>query len=348
MPVYKDNKTNKYYFSVRYKDTFGKNKRKVKRGFAKKKDAKLAESQFIQQAKDGYSDNKTFEEVFYDYLKNIDLRERTIRRKKYDYKNHIQQFFGDQAVGKITQSQCLEFRTYLVETCKSINTARTIWTTFKAVITYAMTYYKLASNPCLGVKAIPRVKTKVNFVTREEFHEKLEQIENPNYKDILTFMFYTGTRIGEAMGMLWTDIDLRKKEASVSKTWDITARKMADYPKTSSSVALLPMPNVLIELLERKYEESQTKIKGFNDEMFVFGGYRPPDYAHFSRIVKAVFPNITSHGLRHSYASFLADKGCDIYVLRDLLRHSSITETVDTYTHFYTSKKHDAMKFFND
>ncbi|PIS62203.1 hypothetical protein AZH47_10010 [Corynebacterium striatum] len=92
MPVYKDNKTNKYYFSVRYKDTFGKNKRKVKRGFAKKKDAKLAESQFIRQAKDGYSDNKTFEEVFYDYLRNIDLRERTIRRKKYDYKNHIKPF----------------------------------------------------------------------------------------------------------------------------------------------------------------------------------------------------------------------------------------------------------------
>ncbi|WP_394802985.1 tyrosine-type recombinase/integrase [Staphylococcus arlettae] len=60
-----------------------------------------------------------------------------------------------------------------------------------------------------------------------------------------------------------------------------------------------------------------------------------PNYTHFSIIVKALFPNITSHGLRHSYASYFVDKGFDIYVLRDLLRHSSITETVDTYTHFY-------------
>lgn len=348
MPVYKDDKTNKYYFSVRYKDTFGKSKRKVKRGFSKKKDAKLAESEFIQQAKNGYSDHKTFEEVFNDYIKNTDLKDRTIRRKNYDYKNHIKQHFGDIEIGKITQSQCLEFRTYLVENCNSINTARTIWTSFKAVITYAMAYYKLSHNPCLGVKAIPRIKTKLTFVTREEFHEKVKQIENENYRDMLTFMFYTGTRIGEAMGMLWSDINLSKREISISKTWDITARQMSNYPKTSSSVALIPIPKTLVELLTHKYEKNKEKIKGFNDEMFVFGGYRPPDYAHFSRVVKAVFPNITSHGLRHSYASYLADKGCDIYILRDLLRHSSITETVDTYTHFYTGKKHEAMKFFDD
>ncbi|WP_180754199.1 Arm DNA-binding domain-containing protein, partial [Staphylococcus pseudintermedius] len=33
MPVYKDDKSDKWYFTVRYKDIYGNNKRKLKRGF---------------------------------------------------------------------------------------------------------------------------------------------------------------------------------------------------------------------------------------------------------------------------------------------------------------------------
>ncbi|HEJ7714612.1 TPA: Arm DNA-binding domain-containing protein, partial [Staphylococcus aureus] len=58
MPVYKDDNTGKWYFSIRYKDVYGNNKRKMKRGFERKKDAKLAESEFIQNVKYGYSDNQ--------------------------------------------------------------------------------------------------------------------------------------------------------------------------------------------------------------------------------------------------------------------------------------------------
>ncbi|EGQ4283847.1 tyrosine-type recombinase/integrase [Staphylococcus pseudintermedius] len=348
MPVYKDDKTGKWYFSVRYKDVFGNNKRKMKRGFKTKRQAKVAEADFIQKTKNGYSDKQIYEVVFYEQLKNTDLRERTIRRKKYDYTNHIKEKFGNRKISEITRPQCLEFRTHLIDNCNSINTARTIWFTFKAVFSYASLYYGLSPNPCTGIPTIPKKKTKFNFVTKEEFHNKIVNLKNDTYREMLTFMFYTGTRVGEAMGMLWEDVNLERKEISISKTWDITQRKMADYPKTSSSIAILPTPKILVEMLSDMYEIASNKYYGFNDSMFVFGGYAPPDYAHFSRTVKTIFPKITSHGLRHSYASYLADKGCDIYVLRDLLRHSSITETVDTYTHFYNNKKHDVMSLFDD
>ncbi len=69
MPVYKDDNTGKWYFSIRYKDVYGNNKRKMKRGFERKKDAKLAESEFIQNVKYGYSDNQPFEYIFFNRLK---------------------------------------------------------------------------------------------------------------------------------------------------------------------------------------------------------------------------------------------------------------------------------------
>lgn len=37
MPVYKDDNTGKWYFSIRYKDVYGNNKRKMQRGFSTKR-----------------------------------------------------------------------------------------------------------------------------------------------------------------------------------------------------------------------------------------------------------------------------------------------------------------------
>lgn len=59
-------------------------------------------------------------------------------------------------------------------------------------------------------------------------------------------MFYTDTRIDEAIGMLRTDINSNKRDISISKTWDIIARQMSNHPKTSSSVTLIPIPKTLV------------------------------------------------------------------------------------------------------
>ncbi len=51
-----------------------------------------------------------------------------------------------------------------------------------------------------------------------------------------------------------------------------------------------------------------------------------------SRMVKrylklAGFPNHTTHSLRHSYATNLILKGIDIYRVKELMRHNSVTTT---------------------
>ncbi|MFW5411565.1 Arm DNA-binding domain-containing protein [Aerococcus urinaeequi] len=49
MPAYKDKNTGKWYFSIRYQDDFGANKRKVRRGFKTKKLALEAEREFLNK-----------------------------------------------------------------------------------------------------------------------------------------------------------------------------------------------------------------------------------------------------------------------------------------------------------
>ncbi|MBU5915546.1 hypothetical protein JVW18_25015, partial [Vibrio cholerae O1] len=69
---------------------------------------------------------------------------------------------------------------------------------------------------------------------REEFEERIKDIEEQDYRELFTLMFYTGLRIGEAMALVWTDYNKYKKEISINKTMDISNRTIFPRPKTDS------------------------------------------------------------------------------------------------------------------
>lgn len=348
MPVYKDDKTNKYYFSTRYKDVYGNNKRKVKRGFRTKREAKTAEASFLLEIESGYSDSNTYDYIFKHYLDNTDLREKTRRRKENEYKLHVKERFGNIKMNQIKQNQVQEFRSYLMKNLASPNSARTIWSGFKVVINHAKKHFGLRIDPTISITPIPRVKPKPKFMLREEFEDKIDDIDSQDYRELLKLMFYTGLRVGEAMSLTWRDYNKYKQELSINKTMDITNRKVYNRAKTESSENIVPLPNFINDILNDRYNTMSKHYKYFDDNYYIFGGMEPKHYSHLLKKYKSVFPNYDIHTLRHSYASYLANNGVDIFVLQSLMRHSQITETMQTYSHLYTQKKHDAIRIFDN
>lgn len=349
MPVYKNADNNTWYFSSRYKDVYGNNKRKIRRGYKTKREAKQAESSFLTEIKDGYSDTNTFDYVFKHYLKHTDLREKTERRKINEYKKHIKDKFGHIKMNQIKQNQCQEFRTYLMNNINSPNSARTIWSGFKVVINHAKKHFGLRIDPTISIAPIPRIKPKPKFMLREEFEDKINEIEEEDYRELLYLMFYTGLRVGEAMALVWSDFNKYKKEVSVSKTMDTLNRKIYDRAKTESSEDIVPLPDFINQMLSERQIREKEKNKHFKETTyFIFGGMAPKFYSHLNKKYKRVFPQYDIHTLRHSYASYLANNGIDIFVLQSLMRHSQITETMQTYSHLYTQKKHDAIRIFDN
>lgn len=45
------------------------------------------------------------------------------------------------------------------------------------------------------------------------------------------------------------------------------------------------------------------------------------------------FQELRIHDLRHSYGSYLINKGVDIYLVKELMRHDDIKQTANTYGH---------------
>jgi integrase len=347
MPVYKDLERGTWYFKTRYKDMYGRSKQKLKRGFKKQREAKLAEAEFLASIKDAFTEELTLDEVFNHNISFKKYKPKTIRRRTNEYNLHIKPRFGHIKIKDITTQQVLDFQSYLTETLKAPETARTIYANFKVLINHAVKFFGLRKDPTLPVPAMPRGKKRIDFIKREDFDKRVQALDMHYYKEMTILMFYTGMRVGEALGIKWSDIDFENHQIDINKAWDIEKREETTV-KTKASEAIIPIPNLIVDMLTEIKKESEEKIYGFNEDYYVFGGLSPYHYSHYHKKYKEVFPNLRIHSLRHSYAAYLINKGVDIYLVKELMRHENIKETADTYGHLYLERKQEAMSVFDD
>lgn len=349
MPVYKDEERKTYYFKVRYKDIYGRNQQKLKRGFKKQSEAKLAEAEFLSGLKNMYSENTTIDDLFNHNLQHKKLKDKTKRRRTNEYNLHIKPRFGHLKVREVNTHHVMEFKSHLENNFKSLNSARTVYSNFKILINHAVKFYGLKIDPSLAVGPIQRIKPKINFIKREEFEMRVNGLQaavGNKYAELSRLLFYTGLRVGEAFGITWKDVDLTKMQLHVNKTIDGLTRKPGST-KTAGSVGYVPFPPFIGEMLSVIKKESAESIYGFNDDMYVFGGGSPYHYSHYHKWFKRVFPELRIHDLRHSYAAHLINNKVDVYLVKELMRHDDIKQTANTYGHLYVERKHEAMSVFD-
>jgi len=346
MPIYKDSERKTWFFKVRYKDVYGRPKQAMRRGFKKRSEAVTAEAEFIASLQDNLTEEVTIDQVFEHNIKHTRLKDKTIRRRTNEYNLHIKPRFGHLKAKDITVQQVMDFKHFLETSFKSLNSARTVFSNFKILINHAIKYFGLRKDPTLIVTPIKRVRPKINFIKREDFESRLPELTMHYYRELTTLLFYTGLRIGEALALTWEDIDLEKNQLYVDKTLD-TKLRIPTSPKTAGSVGYVPFPLFISEMLANIKKESADYIYGFNEKLYVFGGLAPYHYSHYMKKFKAVFPELRIHDLRHSYASYLINKGVDIYLVKELMRHDDIKQTANTYGHLYTERKQEIMSVFD-
>lgn len=126
--------------------------------------------------------------------------------------------------------------------------------------------------------------------------------------------------------------------------------------KTKSSQRKLDVSPKLIKEIEnyKKYIEQKLKVT-INPELPILFNYltnKPYSGTCLRKkfnyyIEKANVKQIRIHDFRHSCASLLINNNTNIAVVSDFLGHSSIEETLDTYTHMFKDKLYDAVNTIN-
>lgn len=182
-------------------------------------------------------------------------------------------------------------------------------------------------------KKIPRLKgykPLPSVLSKEEVTEFIELMPKDVYKVILYTMYSSGLRVGEVVSIRVKDIDSKRMQIYIAESKNGSAR----YAILSERSLKMLRYHVL--QYKKKYGYK------FLPDDYLFPSYRN-DTGHITKktiknnITKIVnqycsTKKITSHTLRHSFATHMLEAGADIFQIKELLGHRSIQST-NVYLH---------------
>jgi len=156
-----------------------------------------------------------------------------------------------------------------------------------------------------------------------------------------------GLRRGELCGLRWTDIDLDRAILTIERTRTTAGYQIVEGdPKTPAGRRAVALDKRTVQVLRahRRRQLDQQRDALADGRRWVDSGYIfvrsdglpiNPNYAttRFHKLIqRAGLPPVRLHDLRHGVASLAHEAGADLKTLQDLLGHSSIVVTADTYT----------------
>ncbi|MFX4233584.1 tyrosine-type recombinase/integrase [Aliarcobacter butzleri] len=193
-----------------------------------------------------------------------------------------------------------------------------------------------------GRVRMPKVENqKIGFFTKEkakELLELLQQRENKRLYELTVLLLFTGARFSEVSRLTWSDINFNTNLIYFASSKDGNARYIKMSNRVLEVVNTLyknKINNLVIPTINgNKYEKMPKEWQIEYVDKLIPGN----DNANKDRL--------TTHSLRHTHASWLAQSGVDILHIKEQLGHKKI-ETTMRYSHLIDDRRHQATERLN-
>lgn len=347
MPVYKDEITNTWYCRLYYSTWDGKKKQTTKRGFKTKKAARQWEDETkAANVSDMSVTLETFVNMYFSDKKG-ELKDRSIKNKRYMIETHILPYFGTKKMNEIKPPEIIQWQNTMREKGFSQTYLRMIQNQLTALFTHASNIYGLTANPCKKVKKMGKSDAdELSFWTKEEYDKFIATIdENDRYYTLFELLFWTGCREGEALALTRNDIDFGNNQIHITKTYYRTGGKdIITTPKTEQSVRVVDIPEFL-----------KNELKHYVNRLYMY----PADERIFPVVAEAVqhkmkrhieksgVKKIRVHDLRHSHVAYLIHQGVEPLMIKQRVGHRDIKITLNTYGHLYPNEQKKLAEMLN-
>ena len=341
----------------------GKEKRTTRRGFKTIKEAKAAERDLLLDVEEnGFSNNEdfqnpTFAEVAELWLESYKstVKPTTYQGVKIKLDVMIDLYFTDMKIQQISVAYCQKVAIKL-------SNRYILYTNYYSVISrvfkYATSIDIIKSNPLdkiIKPKNRP-LKVKENYYTKQELTDFLKVCKE-NCKPVeYTFyhlLAFTGLRIGEAIGLMWSDVDFENKRLNISRTAvKIGKEQTVQDPKTKRSKRVITLDDETLNVLKlwkrQQIKEYFQAGKAYqHDSNFIFTNNKGKWILTATMKVKLSsffckhnkLKKITPHGFRHTHASLLFEAGITAKIISDRLGHNNVQTTLDMYTHINDNQR---------
>ena len=272
------------------------------------------------------------------YMKNKVKQSTYVSYRGY-IENHLAPAFPTLKLKDLTTKLLQDFYNYKQNTQGlSPKTILNLHRCLHKAMNQAVLEHYIDFNPCDAVSLPRNEKPQVEILTREEQQKLIYTSYKYRYGIFIRLTLATGIRLGELLGLRWEDVDFNKRMLSIR------------------SIPLIP--NIASELqLWKNVQQNDAMTAGaaYQDSGFLvtnpFGGYLEPRTFKdaYDEILKASgLGHYTFHALRHTFATRAMEQGMDAKTTSILLGHSSVSFTLDTYTHVLDSQKQEEMKVMEE
>lgn len=239
----------------------------------------------------------------------------------------------------------------------SLRSVRNIHTIIGAAMTTAVKWELIARNPADAAEPPSARRAKGSAMKTWEatmLRRFLAAEEGDRYHPIWVFLATTGCRRGEALGLRWGDVDLDARTATIRQT--ITAIKgrvhRSPTTKTDKPRVIRLDPTTVRVLRAWKARQASEKLAlgddyAGEDLVFSLADGRPHNPNTLSwmfdqRVKRHRAPRIRLHDLRHTWATLALADGIHPRIVQERLGHSSVSVTLDIYSHVTPGLESDA------
>lgn len=245
------------------------------------------------------------------------------------YRNWLYPAIGSTALSLVTPGTLSLIKNDMLEQGKSPSTIRYAMTLFSQVWNTARKEGVVrGDSPSKGVSIPKNDNKRIRFLTREESERLMTTLKQKSTQvhDMALLALHCGLRFGEIAKLTWAHVDLTHELLVIVDAKNKTKNRTA--------------------FMTKKVAEMFRAREGndYNTEDLIFpsrvGTIQPAVSKTFSRTADELFnQNITDsrqkvcfHTLRHTFASWLVQRGVDLYKVKELMGHADFKMT-QRYSH---------------
>ncbi len=272
---------------------------------------------------------------------------------------HIVRELGDTPVKNLSPLQIQQFYAHLAQSRQlSPRTIRYVHTVLKMALNDAVDWGTIPTNPAAKVKVAVGTRSKtLRIPTPEEMAELLKANQDTRWYSLWVWFVTTGSRMGEAVGLRWSDINWERQSVTIQQAVSgDAAKRVIKTPKTVSGRRTLALDHRVVAVLQ-EYKEQQQDWRDragaeWQDTGLVFTTFqgkmlskRSVDRAFKSALAQAGLPGtIRVHDLRHGVATQWLAAGINPVVVSKRLGHSNVAFTLQVYGHVLPNNEAQAAE----
>jgi integrase len=259
----------------------------------------------------------------------------------------------------------------------SPSTVRKVHVLVNEILQTAVDDHRITTNPARHPRANPPSVSEVRGAHPEtvtwspseltRFLSWTERQRDDPLRYLWTSAALTGLRRGELLGLTWGDVDLDARVLSVRRSRTVVRQKgektveILSLPKSRHARAV-DLGRLAVEALRAQRRETvriDLSMAASARPVFSYpdGTRIPPDMAskRFGAAVRRYnaacapddrVPQIRLHDLRHTHATHLLQAGAQPKVVQERLGHSTISITMDLYSHVMPTVQREAVDRF--